>query len=279
MDRLCREYGRRRYVHPDPLELLYAYRSVEDREIAALLASSLAYGRVRQILRSAGFVLGLLGPSPRRLLDGAGCARLAGALRGFRHRFTTGAEVAALLAGIRGAVRKHGSLNECFLSVLPPGADTVLPALGGFAAALGCAGSSLLPSPALGSACKRLNLFLRWMVRRDEVDPGGWRGVSPRRLIVPLDAHMARIGRELGWTRRGSADMRMALDVTAALRRFDPDDPVKYDFPLTRLGIHPDLDLGAFLSQAALRFRLKRPGAAQERRASDCAAVSQAVAQ
>ena len=95
----------------------------------------------------------------------------------------------------------------------------------------------LLPSPESGSACKRLNLFLRWMVRSDAVDPGGWSGVSPAMLIVPLDTHMHRIAAKLGLTKRRAADFRAAREVTGAFRTIAPEDPVKYDFALTRLGI------------------------------------------
>ena len=91
------------------------------------------------------------------------------------------------------------------------------------------------------SAMKRLNLFLRWMVRQDEVDPGGWR-VAPRLLIVPLDVHMHRCARALGLTQRNAADMKTALDITRSLAKFCPEDPVKYDFCITRFGIRPDMD-------------------------------------
>ena len=100
-----------------------------------------------------------------------------------------------------------------------------------------------MPWPSRGSACKRLNLYLRWMIRSDEVDPGGWSGVHPRKLIVPLDTHMHRIGREWGFTRRKAADMKTALEITEAFRSINELDPVKYDFALTRTGIRKDVKL------------------------------------
>jgi len=101
----------------------------------------------------------------------------------------------------------------------------------------------LLPRPARGSACKRLNLFLRWMVRRDEIDPGGWDAVSPARLIVPLDTHMHRICGSLGLTKRSQADLQAALEITEAFRAFAPDDPVRYDFAISHLGIRGEGDI------------------------------------
>jgi len=93
------------------------------------------------------------------------------------------------------------------------------------------------PRPSAGSGCKRLNLFLRWMVRRDALDLGVWRRVSPARLIVPLDTHVIRVGRCLRLTAYTSPGWRMARDITAALRRLDPHDPVRYDFSICHLGM------------------------------------------
>ncbi|MCK4410112.1 MAG: DUF2400 family protein, partial [Candidatus Eisenbacteria sp.] len=133
--------------------------------------------------------------------------------------------------------------------------ETVLPALtsfvGGIAdascVAAGVEGACPLPDPARGSACKRLHLFLRWMVRSDDVDPGGWDAVPASKLIVPLDTHMHRFSLLLGLTDRKQANGRTALEITRAFRSFSPDDPVKYDFSLTRLGIRDDLSEEALL--------------------------------
>jgi len=148
-----------------------------------------------------------------------------------------------MLTGIRRAVVKHGSLNECFLAGAGPSDATVLPALEHFVADICCGGGNyLLPVPSRGSPCKRLNLYLRWMVRQDDVDPGGWRGISPAKLVVPLDTHMARIGQMLGLTKKRTASLGMALQITDSFRRIVPGDPVKYDFTLTRFGIRSDMD-------------------------------------
>ncbi len=244
LDRLYRRYNRVKYVHPDPLEFLFRYEDLRDREIAGLVASSLAYGRVAQILKSVEAVLGRMGRSPRRFVTATSPRTIAAMCAGFKHRVTTGCDMAELLVGIRNAVRTHGSLNECFMAGLGAHDETVLPAMVCFTRELGCTAPHLIPDPAKGSACKRLNLFLRWMVREDAVDPGGWHGVPREKLIVPMDTHMARISRELGFTRRKSADMTAALEVTSAFRAFAPEDPVKYDFVLTRFGIRPDLRPG-----------------------------------
>lgn len=153
--------------------------------------------------------------------------------------------MASFLKGIRKVLRSFGSLQACFLSGMSERDTTVLPALTLFvrelSASTGYNLDMFLPSPEKGSACKRLNLFLRWMVRSDAVDLGGWTGIEAARLIVPLDTHMHRIGRLLGLICRKQADMRSALEMTEHFRRLTPQDPVRYDFALTRLGIRDDL--------------------------------------
>lgn len=244
--------NRRCYVHPDPLEFLYEYDDPADREVVGLVASSLAYGRVAQILKSVGNVLGLMGRRPLRFLQDASEASLGRDFAGFRHRFTTGENVSAMLSGVKRVIDRHGSLGSCFIAGMGQDDETVLPALSLFVRELDGDGrcGHLLPDPARGSACKRMNLFLRWMVRADEVDPGGWQAVSAAKLIVPLDTHMHRIALTLGATQRNAADMRTAREITDAFRRISPDDPVRYDFALTRLGIRSEMDLSALLSRS-----------------------------
>jgi len=243
LEQIYDRYHRRCYVHPDPLEFLYLYKDLGDREIVALIASSLAYGNVKQILRSVSLVLEKMGSCPSAFLLNAPLNRIAGTFSDFKHRFTTGQDIARLLCGVRRVIEKHGSLQKCFMSRLQRNDCNVIPALSAFVENIFPEGGDfLIPTPGRGSACKRLNLFLRWMVRRDEVDPGGWDGVPPSKLLVPLDTHMHRIAMTLGLTKRKQADLRTALEITEAFRKFSPSDPVRYDFVLTRFGIRKDLD-------------------------------------
>ncbi|MCX7028763.1 MAG: TIGR02757 family protein [Spirochaetes bacterium] len=231
-------------MHPDPLETLYAYPDPADQEIVGLVAAGLAYGRVAQILASIGTALAPLGPSPRVFLRDASERSIDRLFAGFRHRFTSGAELSSLLLAVKRAVADHGSLERLFRAGLSPGDGTVLPALSRFVAALRALAPrpcpSLLSSPDDGSACKRLNLYLRWMIRRDAVDPGPWRSVPAAKLVVPLDTHLFRIGRALGLTTRRQADLKTALEITRGFAAVSPRDPVRYDFCLTRLGIRPE---------------------------------------
>ncbi len=258
LDALYVKYNQREFVSPDPLQFLYDYPDVREREVAALIASSLAFGRVAQIVRSVGIVLQRLGPSPRAFLKAAAPESIRTMFGDFIHRFVTGADLAEMLLAVKRVIRRYGSLYACFLSGVNADDETVLPALAAFVRELSAETDGrrnyLLPAPERGSACKRLNLFLRWMVRKDDVDPGGWHGISPSMLIIPLDVHMHRICRAFGLTARKGADMRTAVEITDAFREIAPEDPARYDFCLTRPGIRDDIDPGEILKQYGMCF-------------------------
>lgn len=194
-----------------------------------------------------------MGCSPADALANSSEHILRARLCGFVHRFTECGETAKFLHGIGAVLREHGSLERLFLRGC--GASGVFGAMESFVdAILGRASlpsSHLLPRPSKGSACKRLALYIRWMARRDDVDPGGWGGVLPRDIIVPLDTHMYRIARGLGFIRRKSADGKAALEATEGFRAVCPDDPARYDFALTRFGIRAGMSVDDLLA----RFR------------------------
>lgn len=241
LENLYNKYNHREFVHPDPIEFLYDYENLYDREIVGLIASSLAYGRVEQILKSVNLVLKRM-PAPSAFLQCSSFESLRRVFSDFKHRFTTGQDLAAMLFGVKHIIEKYGSLYACFTGKLEEEHDSVLPALFAFIRELYFGNESttpntLIPLPTRGSACKRLNLFLRWMVRQDEVDPGGWSKVPAFKLIVPLDTHLHRICLSLNLTKRKQANMQTACEITSAFKAMTPEDPLRYDFVLTRLGI------------------------------------------
>ena len=248
---IYKKYHTPSFIHPDPLEFLSRYEKTEDREITALIASSLATGRVNMILKAVDNVLEKL-PSPSENLKSLSDKDIVFLFEGFKYRFYDSAAITEFLISIRNSINEYGSLNELFLYALEKTAESFIPALSFFADRINTNSSAvykLLPDPSKGSACKRLNLFLRWMVRKDSIDPGGWEGVSPSELIVPLDTHMMQISRILGLVTRKSADMKSAVEITENFKKYDPDDPVRFDFSLTRLGIHPDLNYSELYNQ------------------------------
>lgn len=247
-------YSRREYVSPDPLQFLYEYEDERDIEAVGMIASSLAYGRVASILQSVRRVLDLLGPHPAAALVSTSESELMSGLEGFAHRFVKGPEMASFLSGVGRAIGEHGSLEELFVRHRDAdGRAGTIRAMDGSAAeicrAAGLSRTHLLPRASLGSACKRYALFIRWMARSDDVDLGCWRRVSPRDILIPLDTHMFRISSGLGLTSRRAADGRAAIEITDGFANFAPDDPVKYDFALTRYGIRQELDVSTLLER------------------------------
>jgi len=253
LDRLYETWNRAEFVSPDPLEAVRRFDDVPDREVAGLIASSLAFGNVKQILASIDAVLRAM-PRPAAWLDAATPRTIHKTFEGFRHRYASGRELSAMLIGAKREREQYGSLGAAFGAFADPNDEDVSSALARFVALLNGAEESnyLLPDPRRGSACKRLHLYLRWMVRRDAVDPGGWDRVVPAKLIVPVDTHMHRIATALGLTRRKAADLRTAREITAAFRVIAPEDPVRYDFALTRLGIRKDTSPERFLAECGL---------------------------
>jgi uncharacterized protein (TIGR02757 family) len=241
LDLLYARYNKRALVSPDPLQFLYAYKNIRDREIAGLIAASFAYGNVKQIIKNVGGILEKMAPGPYKFITSVNFDKK---FKGFKYRFTTERELVVFLKAIKKVIKKYGSLEKCFLAYYSKEHENAAPALRGFAAELRSHGdiSTLIPDPDKKSALKRLNLFLRWMARKDEVDPGGWKGVKTAHLIVPLDTHMHKISLRLGLNDRRQADMRAAVKISGALARFCAEDPVKYDFCLTRFGIRDDMD-------------------------------------
>ncbi|MHB1046214.1 MAG: TIGR02757 family protein [Thermoanaerobaculia bacterium] len=245
--RLLEEEWRGRRLDSDPLELPHRYAAPADREVVAFLAASLAFGRVGSIRGSAERLLLALGPSPAAAL--AEDAADGPQLDGFVHRWVDSRSLRPFLRAVGATLRSEGSLAALFAAGDDGGSDYV-PALDRFFAALReRSGVSprvaprgllfLLPSPGNGSACKRAHLFLRWVVRSGDLDLGLWREgrFSPSRLLLPMDTHVHRISRYLGLTARPTADLKAAREATAGLARIDPEDPVRFDWALSRLGI------------------------------------------
>jgi uncharacterized protein (TIGR02757 family) len=247
LDSLTREYGTG-YLHTDPIGAVRRFADPEDRELAAFLAAGIAFGRVSIILQHLDDLWDRLEGRPAKVVHDWSSAD-APRLRGFVHRWIPGDELALVLAALSRARREHGSLRHLFLEhydaserdLSRPLAKFV-DALRGFVPSRGKAlprgVATFFPSPEQGGACKRLNLFLRWMVRRDDgIDLGLWTPVRPDQLVMPLDTHVSRLSRYLGLTHRRTVDWKMALEIADNLRTLDPVDPIRYDFALSRLGI------------------------------------------
>jgi uncharacterized protein (TIGR02757 family) len=247
LDALYVEYNRADAI-PDPIDIVRRYPERADREVVGFCAAGLAFGRVASVLQSVERVLAAMGPSPAGFVHRFDSRRDGRAFEPLVHRWTRGDDLAALMLTMRRMMDEAGSIEAFFLLGHDMSRTDVEDAIESFstrALALAPAESRrrprgvpyFFPRPSTGSACKRLNLYLRWMVRRDAVDLGTWSGVSPSQLIVPLDVHVVRLGQCLGLTGYRSPGWRMASDITASLRRLEPADPVRYDFALCHVGM------------------------------------------
>jgi uncharacterized protein (TIGR02757 family) len=236
----------------DPVHIVRRFRTPADREVVGFCAAALAFGRVASVLQSIESLLAVMGPEPARFVREFSPDRERRRLEPLVHRWISGRDLMALLIVLQRMLVEAGSIEAFFLAGDDQESAHIGPALDSFSArALSTdlraaygrrvprqrGVSYFFPRPSAGSACKRLNLFLRWMVRKDAIDLGVWSQVSPSRLIVPLDTHVIRLGRCLQLTRYTSPGWKMAADITNALRGFDPQDPVRFDFSLCHVGM------------------------------------------
>ena len=246
LERLYREFDYAARIGRDAIQFPLRYPDPRDRELVALLTACLAYGRVDLFGRELERALAAMAPSPFKFVTEFDPKRDAAAFARFRYRFNRPRDLAAFCLAAREILARHGTLEKCFLAGDPDPAGTIGPALERFARAFLDAElrevfprgrrsrgyRHLFPLPSAGGPCKRLHLFLRWMVRREPPDFGLWTGVSPARLLIPVDTHVENISRAIGLTRRRSRTWRMAQEITARLAEADPADPVKFDFAL-----------------------------------------------
>jgi uncharacterized protein (TIGR02757 family) len=263
----------RERIAADPIEFPRQFAHPRDQECVALLSAALAYGRADLFKPKIAGILAGLGRHPADAIAALTIPRAAKLLDGFVYRFNLPADLAVLLLGIGATLKRHGSLEAAFLSPTTPHwreriarfvttlrqaapEPDIVRALGPTRGV-----SHLLPGADKGAA-KRLNLYLRWLVRGpDDVDLGAWSRVSPAQLIMPVDTHIARVGALLGLTRATTISWAMAEEITASLRLLDPSDPVKYDFALCHYGMS-----GACPAQSVRANCLRCPLAAACRR-------------
>jgi uncharacterized protein (TIGR02757 family) len=248
----------------DPIWIVRRFERPEDQEIVAFCAAALAFGRVQSVLNSIAGMLEVMGPSPAAYVRAFDPARDRQAFAHLVHRWTKGADMAALVWVLHQMLAQSGSIEGFFLEGLDADAIDVGEALESFsrrAMALDRTAvygrtrpkpgvGYFFSKPSSGGACKRLNLFLRWVVRCDRVDLGAWTRVKAAQLIVPLDTHVIRLGQCLRLTKYKSPGWRMAADITKSLRALDPIDPVRFDFSICHVGMMNACGLGKKVGDA-----------------------------
>lgn len=249
LEGLYNKYSSIDYYQKDPIVFPHKFSKEEDIEIIGLIASVFAYGRVELFMKVLERIFKVLGDSPRNFVENFNLKRDGKYFDGIYYRFNTSNDIIALIYSISEGLKKWGFLKNLFLHEFNKTKE-IKSGLVGFVNALKTFVNNeayfhkkalrveyLLISPEKDSACKRMNLFLRWMVRDKDIDFGIWREVGKKNLIMPLDTHVARISRCLGLLKRKSNDWQSAYELTQALKDFDPEDPVKYDFALCHIGV------------------------------------------
>ena len=235
-------------ISPDPLQFLHLYSNEKDIEIIGFISSIFAYGNVTQIINSLKKILSIMGNSPYDFIINLKTKDTI-KLVGIKHRFYSESDIIKLFLALNSIYKKFGSLKKLFLLNYNSEDENIKNALSHFSIyflneigkknnlqiSLGV--KFMFPLPEKGSACKRMNLFLRWMVRKDELDFGFWNEIQTNKLIIPVDTHVARICRKLNLTKRKNVSWLMAEEITNKLKKYDPVDPVKYDFAICHIGM------------------------------------------
>ncbi len=233
LDQLYRVYNHKKYIQYDPIRYIYGYENQTEKELMALISSCLSFGRVTQIFKAVDRVLEISEGKPYDYvisLKGTPDSNLAL----FQYRFVSGRDLFMLLAAAKEILEEYGSLGNFAKTLYQPG--KFLEFAGNFIRAFQGI-YYLIPGSLKKSSCKRFFMFLRWMVRNDNIDSGLWNFIDPRELVIPLDTHVFRTARELGFTARNTPSLAAAIEITDHLRCFCEEDPVKYDWAISHAGI------------------------------------------
>jgi uncharacterized protein (TIGR02757 family) len=236
------EYNRPLFIELDPISIPHLFTKKEDIEIAGFLTASIAWGQRQSIIKNAQRLVGGMGHRPYEFVMQASGRELE-AFRSFVHRTFNGTDCMFFLQSLRNVYEKHGGLEKVFVEGLQSGGD-MSQAISRFKKIFfemphPARSQKHVADPLKGSSAKRLNMYLRWMVRKDKrrVDFGIWDRISPSALYCPLDLHSGRVARKLGLLEGKQNNWKAVQTLTSRLRNFDPADPVKYDFALFGLGI------------------------------------------
>lgn len=251
LDKFYKDYAFDERLKHDPIEFPHRYSRHMDIETAGFIASCFAYGKVELFKPVIERILKPGGRRPAAFLKNFSMKNDGDYFRQISYRFNKGDDILCFVYILSSILKQWGSLRKMFYHYFNVEDNDIRNALSGFVEDFYSIDTTpvygrniyppgltqLLPDPRKGSACKRMNLFLRWMVRKEDIDLGVWDKIPPSKLIIPLDTHIARISRCLGLTARTASDWKTAKEITEALKKIDSNDPLKYDFALCHHGI------------------------------------------
>lgn len=247
LDNLVKTYEVPDFIKDDPVQFPHRFKNQADIEVSGLISSCFAYGSRKKIIETLAIIHDFMNNSPSEFAVNFDIDRDSELFKGFIYRYNQEKDLILLIYIIGQALKEYGTLEKAFLKGFNPNDKNIKQSLINFVNLLRnylpcdertCRGLfHLIPSPELGSACKRLNLFLKWMVRKGPVDLNIWKTIPAKKLIIPLDTHVARISRKWELTSRQSNDWKTAEEITENLKEFDDSDPVKYDFAIFGSGV------------------------------------------
>ena len=234
-----------KFSSKDPVWILHRFEDEKDIELIGLITAAYAYGSVEQINLFIEKLLSKTGNKPYEFTINFEKRKDKKHLKDLNYRFNTSGDLVNMFDSLNRNIKEFSSLKNLFLSNYNKGEENIIRALANFTGKLNMNGKQrggsyyhyLFSNPDRGSTCKRMNLFLRWMVRKDEIDLGVWGEVDTSKLIMPVDVHIARISKSLGLVKRKSIDLKFAVELTNRLKEYDSSDPVKYDFALCHIGM------------------------------------------
>ena len=237
------EQYKHKHSSKDPVWILHKFKHPRDIEIAGLIVSCYSYGRVEQINLLMEKLFMNIGFNVHEFTVNFSEQKDKKFFKEFAYRFNSSDDMCNLFLNIQRNLKVYESLKNTFINGMGKDDVNILKGLIQFGDCMrrtkgkSNSYSYLIPDVSKLSTCKRLNLYLRWMVREDDIDTGCWKELGKEKLIIPVDTHVYRVSRDLGLMERKSCDMKFALELTDVLKEFDPDDPVKYDFALCHVGI------------------------------------------
>jgi len=235
------KYNREEFIENDPIQIPHQFSAKEDIEIAGFLSASIAWGQRPVIIRNANKLMELMDYAPADFVRNCTYADLQ-VFNSFKHRTFQAVDIQFFIRSLQNIYHNHAGLEKVFEKNFEIDAKTALISFNRLFNSIPHLNRSEkhVSNPAKNSAAKRLNMFLRWMIRKDKngVDFGIWENIPPSKLMLPLDVHTGRIGRGLGILNRTQNDWKAVEEITESLRAFDKLDPVKYDFALFGFGVN-----------------------------------------
>ncbi len=235
LDSLVKQFETPEFINDDPVQFPHKYTLKQDIEISGFISAAFAYGNRKKIIENLNCIHHTIDSHPYDFVINFEIDRDVEFFRGFCYRFNKEEDILFLFNSFKKILKQYNSLEDAFLAGYSDKDKNIKNALINFVNLF--ENSRLIPNPQKGSACKRLNLFLKWMIREGPVDLGAWKSIPKSKLIIPIDVHVSRISRAWGLTQRKSDDWLTAEEITENLKQFDPDDPVKYDFAIFGSGV------------------------------------------